>query len=97
MSTCTCIGDLQCLIITRASSQLADVLQDSDLNGVVAIRYTGGARMLLLIELGRRKSKMRIKVWMLLCTPHRRAEHALLSLLITEEIHTWSTVQVTLL
>jgi hypothetical protein len=39
-----------------------DALQDSDLNGVVDIRYTGGARMLLLIELGRRKSKMRIKV-----------------------------------
>jgi hypothetical protein len=38
------------------------MLQDSDLNGVVDVRYTGGARMLLLIELGRRKSKMRIKV-----------------------------------
>ena len=41
---------------------ILDALQDSDLNGVVDIRYTGGARMLLLIELGRRRSKMRIKV-----------------------------------
>lgn len=46
-----------------------DALQDSDLNGVVDIRYTGGARMLLLIELGRRKSKMRIKVWAALHAP----------------------------
>lgn len=47
------------------------MLQDSDLNGVVAIRYTGGARMLLLIELGRHKSKMRIKVIVCFCQPHR--------------------------
>ncbi len=40
-----------------------DSTQDSDLNGVVAVRYTGGARMLLLIELGRQgKSRMRVKV-----------------------------------
>lgn len=38
-------------------------MQDSDLNGVVALRYTGGARMLLLIELGRqRRGGMRVKV-----------------------------------
>jgi len=37
--------------------------KDSDLNGVVALRYTGGARMLLLIELGRqRRGGMRVKV-----------------------------------
>ncbi len=38
-------------------------MQDSDLNGVVAVRYTGGARMLLLIELGRqRRGGIRVKV-----------------------------------
>ena len=38
-------------------------MQDSDLNGVVSVRYTGGARMLLLIELGRqRRGGMRVKV-----------------------------------
>ena len=37
--------------------------QDSDLNGVVAVRYTGGARLLLLIELGRKRNKgLRVKV-----------------------------------
>jgi hypothetical protein len=50
------------LLLKRVSYQILHMLQDSDLNGVVDVRYTGGARMLLLIELGRRKSKMRIKV-----------------------------------
>ena len=27
--------------------------QDSDINGIVDVRYTGGARMLLLVEIGR--------------------------------------------
>lgn len=34
--------------------------RDSDLNGVVDVRYTGGARMLLLLEVGGRR--LRIKV-----------------------------------
>ncbi|KAK9809249.1 hypothetical protein WJX72_012084 [[Myrmecia] bisecta] len=34
--------------------------KDSDLNGVVDVRYTGGARMLLLIEIG--KGRWRLKV-----------------------------------
>lgn len=59
----------RCAEVARATTvrinsmqQTLHTVQDSDLNGVVAIRYTGGARMLLLIELGRRKNKMRIKV-----------------------------------
>ena len=57
-------SSVQYLRLFRLNSwRLVYMLQDSDLNGVVDIRYTGGARMLLLIELGRRKSKMRIKVW----------------------------------
>ena len=32
--------------------------KDSDLNGVVDVRYTGGARMLLLIEVGSGRGKM---------------------------------------
>ena len=34
--------------------------RDSDLNGVVDVRYTGGARMLLLLEVGGRR--LRVKV-----------------------------------
>ncbi len=34
--------------------------KDSDLNGVVDVRYTGGARMLLLLEIG--SGKWRLKV-----------------------------------
>lgn len=34
--------------------------RDSDLNGVVDVRYTGGARMLLLIEAG--QGRWRFKV-----------------------------------
>ena len=37
--------------------------KDSDLNGIVDVRYTGGARMLLLIEVG--QGRWRFKV----CTP----------------------------
>lgn len=37
-------------------------LQDSDLNGVVDVRYTGGARMLLLIEVGTGRWRIKIPV-----------------------------------
>lgn len=36
--------------------------KDSDLNGVVDVRYTGGARMLLLIEVGRGRWRMKLPV-----------------------------------
>lgn len=36
--------------------------QDSDLNGVVDVRYTGGARMLLLIEVGTGRWRIKIPV-----------------------------------
>ena len=59
--------------------------QDSDLNGVVAVRYTGGARMLLLIELGRhRRGGMRIKVPAIPC-PRTAAEPALQKALRTKQ------------
>jgi hypothetical protein len=38
---------------------------DSDLNGVVDVRYTGGARMLLLIEVG--QGRWRFKARAPLC------------------------------
>lgn len=38
------------------------VPQDSDLNGVVDVRYTGGARMLLLIEVGTGRWRIKIPV-----------------------------------
>ena len=34
--------------------------RDSDLNGVVDVRYTGGARMLLLLEVGSRHFKVKV-------------------------------------
>ena len=39
--------------------------KDSDLNGVVDVRYTGGLRMLLLIEVGqgRWRFKVRLPAW----------------------------------
>ena len=36
--------------------------QDSDLNGIVDVRYTGGARMLLLIEVGTGRFKVKVPV-----------------------------------
>ena len=36
--------------------------QDSDLNGVVDVRYTGGARMLLLVEVGSDRWRIKIPV-----------------------------------
>jgi Ca2+-dependent lipid-binding protein len=36
--------------------------KDSDLNGVVDVRYTGGARMLLLIEVGTGRWRIKIPV-----------------------------------
>eukprot|EP00891_Asterochloris_glomerata_P002707 jgi/Astpho2/2707/Aster-00893 len=36
--------------------------KDSDLNGVVDVRYTGGARMLLLLEIGSGKWRLKIPV-----------------------------------
>ena len=41
--------------------------KDSDLNGVVDVRYTGGARMLLLLEIG--SGKWRLKVGVLVVQP----------------------------
>lgn len=38
------------------------VVQDSDLNGIVDVRYTGGARMLLLIEIGMGPWRFKVKV-----------------------------------
>ena len=35
--------------------------KDSDLNGVVNVRYTGGARMLLLIEVGQGRWRFKVK------------------------------------
>ena len=35
---------------------------DSDLNGVVDVRYTGGARMLLLIEVGQGRWRFKVRV-----------------------------------
>ena len=34
--------------------------RDSDLNGVVDVRYTGGARMLLLLEVGSRHFRVKV-------------------------------------
>lgn len=34
--------------------------KDSDLNGVVDVRYTGGARMLLMLEVGTKKWNMQV-------------------------------------
>ncbi|KAK9807914.1 hypothetical protein WJX73_000677 [Symbiochloris irregularis] len=36
--------------------------KDSDLNGVVDVRYTGGVRMLLLLEVGRKRLRLKIPV-----------------------------------
>ena len=36
--------------------------QDSDLNGIVDVRYTGGARMLLQIEVGAGRLKVQVPV-----------------------------------
>ena len=35
--------------------------QDSDLNGVVDLRYTGGARMLLMLELGEGRWRFKVR------------------------------------
>lgn len=35
--------------------------KDSDLNGVVDVRYTGGARMLLMLEVGGGRWRMKVK------------------------------------
>ena len=37
--------------------------RDSDLNGVVDVRYTGGARMLLLLEVGSRHFKVKVRTF----------------------------------
>ena len=37
--------------------------RDSDLNGVVDVRYTGGARMLLLIEAGSGRWRFKVSPW----------------------------------
>lgn len=34
--------------------------KDSDLNGIVDVRYTGGARMLLLLEVGRQRWRIKV-------------------------------------
>ena len=34
--------------------------KDSDLNGIVDVRYTGGARMLLLLEVGRQRLRLKV-------------------------------------
>lgn len=47
--------------------------KDSDLNGVVNVRYTGGARMLLLIEVG--QGRWRFKVGTGPCTSRRSVDH----------------------
>ena len=36
--------------------------KDSDLNGVVDVRYTGGARMLLLLEIGSGRWRLKVGV-----------------------------------
>lgn len=36
--------------------------QDSDLNGVVDVRYTGGAKLLLLIEVGQGRWRFKVPV-----------------------------------
>lgn len=36
--------------------------KDSDLNGVVNVRYTGGARMLLLIEVGQGRWRFKVRL-----------------------------------
>ena len=41
--------------------------KDSDLNGVVDVRYTGGARMLLLLEVGRQRWRLKVSLPMLQC------------------------------
>lgn len=48
----------------RASSPGAHgaVHQDSDLNGVVDVRYTGGAKLLLLIEVGQGRWRFKVPV-----------------------------------
>ena len=37
--------------------------RDSDLNGVVDVRYTGGARMLLLIEAGSGRWRFKVRLY----------------------------------
>ena len=47
--------------------------RDSDLNGVVDVRYTGGARMLLLIEVGQGRWRFKVPLllaWTLSTYPH---------------------------
>ena len=41
--------------------------RDSDLNGVVDVRYTGGARMLLLLEVGGRRLRVKVLRCAVLC------------------------------
>ena len=36
--------------------------KDSDLNGIVDVRYTGGARMLLLIEVGQGRWRFKVRL-----------------------------------
>ena len=52
--------------------------RDSDLNGVVDVRYTGGARMLLLLEVGGRRLRVKAcpraggsSIHVLCCSAHR--------------------------
>ena len=47
-----------------ASARRASLVwpQDSDLNGVVDVRYTGGARMLLLIEVGQGRWRFKARL-----------------------------------
>ena len=50
------------LCTARLSSGEGCAVQDSDLNGIVDVRYTGGARMLLLIEIGAGRLKVKVPV-----------------------------------
>ncbi len=40
--------------------------KDSDLNGIVDVRYTGGARMLLLIEVGQGRWRFKVRPLLLI-------------------------------
>lgn len=50
------------MLTTCLSCRRPHTPQDSDLNGVVDVRYTGGARMLLLIEVGTGRWRIKIPV-----------------------------------
>lgn len=46
---------------TFSQMQRRSSRKDSDLNGVVNVRYTGGARMLLLIEVGQGRWRFKVR------------------------------------